>query len=79
MADIMNGRYALADLCSGLTVLSLEGGELNMFGSYTMIRTIQKDFYSQIQDEPTELKVENHIMAQKQVIIQVFVMMYYGI
>ena len=64
MADIMNGRYALADPSSGLTVLSFEGGELNMFGSCTRIRTTQRDFYPQIQDEPTELKVENHIMAQ---------------
>lgn len=39
MADIMNGRYALADPSSGLTVLSLDGGELNMFGSCTRIRT----------------------------------------
>lgn len=64
MADIMNGRYALADPSSGLTVLSLEGGELNMFGSCTRIRTTQREFYPQIQDEPTELKVENHIAAQ---------------
>ena len=35
-----------------------------MFGSCTRIRTTQRDFYPQIQDEPTELKVENHIMAQ---------------
>ncbi len=64
MADIMSGRYALADPSSGLTVASLDGGELNMFGSCTRIRTTQRDFYPQIQDEPTELKVENHIMAQ---------------
>ena len=33
MADIINGRYALADPNSGVTVFSLEGGEINMFGS----------------------------------------------
>lgn len=35
-----------------------------MFGSCTRIRTTQREFYPQIQDEPTELKVENHIAAQ---------------
>ncbi|MDE7416483.1 MAG: hypothetical protein K2N44_09310, partial [Lachnospiraceae bacterium] len=34
-------------------MLSLEGGELNMFGSYTMIRTTQRDCYPLIHDEPT--------------------------
>lgn len=42
MTNIVNGRYALADPSSGLTMLSLEGGELNMFGSCTRIRTTHK-------------------------------------
>ena len=59
MANIVNGRYALADPSSGLTMLSLEGGELNMFGSYTRIRTTHKESYPVIDDEPTELAVKN--------------------
>lgn len=59
MADIINGRYALADPYSGLTVFSLEGGELNMFGSCTRIRTSQREAYPAIDDAPTELKVES--------------------
>lgn len=59
MADIINGRYALADPYSGLTVFSLDGGELNMFGSCTKIRTSQIETYPAIDDAPTELKTEN--------------------
>lgn len=57
MADIINGRYALADPYSGLTVFSLEGGELNMFGSCTKIRTSQIEVYPAIDDAPTELEM----------------------
>ena len=57
MADVMNGRFALADPSSGLTALSLEGGELNMFGKCTRIRTTQRDSFPVIDDAPTELKV----------------------
>ncbi|MDE6056126.1 MAG: hypothetical protein K2G55_20755 [Lachnospiraceae bacterium] len=57
MTDVMNGRLVLADPSSGLTALSLEGGELNMFGKYTRIRTTQRDSFSVINDAPTELKV----------------------
>ena len=64
MAEIYNGRYALADPSSGLTVFSMEGGELNMFGSCTKIKTTQRDSYPIIQDEPTMLKVENNIKEQ---------------
>lgn len=64
MANIVNGRYALADPSSGLTMLSLEGGELNMFGSYTRIRTTHKESYPVIHDEPTELAVKNNIIGQ---------------
>lgn len=64
MANIVNGRYALADPSSGLTMLSLEGGELNMFGSYTRIRTTHKESYPVIHDEPTELAVKNSIIGQ---------------
>ncbi len=64
MANIVNGRYALADPSSGLTMLSLEGGELNMFGSYTRIRTTHKESYPVIDDEPTELAVKNNVIGQ---------------
>ena len=39
MAEIYNGKYALADPSSGLTAFSMEGGEINMFGSCTKIKT----------------------------------------
>ena len=58
MADIMNGRYALADPGSGVTVISLEGGELDMFGDYTLVRTTQRDSYPPINDAPVELEME---------------------
>ncbi len=58
MADIINGRYALADPNSGVTVFSLEGGEINMFGSYTQIKTTQRESYPDIHDEPVALKIE---------------------
>lgn len=56
MAGIYNGRYALADPGSGLTVVSLEDGELNMFGSCTRIRTTQWESYPEIADEPAVLQ-----------------------
>lgn len=58
MADIMNGRYALADPGSGVTVISLEGGELDMFGDYTLVRTTQRDSYPPINDAPVEPEME---------------------
>lgn len=66
MADVMNGRFALADPSSGLTALSLEGGELNMFGKCTRIRTTQRDSFPVIDDAPTELKVveESNSLSQ---------------
>ncbi len=64
MTNIVNGRYALADPSSGLTMLSLEGGELNMFGSCTRIRTTHKESYPVIHDEPTELAIKNNVIGQ---------------
>lgn len=45
----------MADPGSGLTVVSLEDGELNMFGSCTRIRTTQWESYPEIEDEPMVL------------------------
>lgn len=64
MAEIYNGRYALADPSSGLTAFSMEGGEINMFGRCTKIRTTQRESYPKIDDEPKMLKVENNIMEK---------------
>ena len=55
MAEIYNGRYALADPSSGLTAFSMECGEINMFGSYTKIRTTERINYLPIADEPIEM------------------------
>lgn len=58
MANKENGRYALAEPGSGLTVFSMEGGEFNLFGSsYTAIEVTEKKKYGKINDEPTSLEV----------------------
>lgn len=61
MANIMNGRYVLADPSSGLTVFSLDGGKLNMFGHCTKIKAAHCTSYPQIDDEPVELVAKNSI------------------
>ncbi len=61
MANIMNGRYVLAEPSSGLTVFSLDGGELNMFGSCTKIKATHCTSYPQIDDEPVELATKSSI------------------
>ncbi len=64
MAEIYNGRYALADPGSGLTVVSMENGELNMFGSCTRIRTTQWESYPVIEDEPAVLQAGDCIQEK---------------
>lgn len=61
MAGIYNGRYALIAPGSGLTVVSLEDGELNMFGSCTRISTTQWESYPEIEDEPSVLHAGDSI------------------
>ncbi len=61
MAEIHSGRYALAVPGSGLTVVSMEGGAVNMFGSCTRIKTAQRESYPAIDDEPAVLQAEDSI------------------
>lgn len=52
MSDIASGRYSLADPGCGLTVLSMEGGEITLFGSCVKITTTGQDSYDTIEDAP---------------------------
>ncbi len=52
MRDIVRGRYPLAEPGCGLTVLSMEGGEITLFGSCVKIKTTGKDSYDTIEDAP---------------------------
>lgn len=54
-----NGKYSLVEPGSGVTVFSMEGGEINLFGSYTNIITTGVDTYPPINDSLTSKKTEN--------------------
>lgn len=56
---IKNGKYSLVEPGSGVTVFSVEGGEINLFGSYTNIITTGVDTYPPINDSLTSKKVED--------------------
>ncbi len=43
MSEFMKQRYPLAEPGCGLTVLSMEGGEITLFGSCVKIKTTGKD------------------------------------
>ena len=64
MPGIMNGRYALAEPGSGLTVLSMDGGEIGLFGSYTSITMTESDSFSDIGDFLVEKAVEQPAVSQ---------------
>ena len=54
-----NGKYSLVEPGSGVTVFSMEGGEINLFGSYTNIITTGIDTYPPINDSLTSKKTED--------------------
>lgn len=54
-----NGKYSLVEPGSGVTVFSMEGGEINLFGSYTNIITTGVDTYLPINDSLTSKKIED--------------------
>ena len=58
MSDFMKKRYTLAEPGCGITVLSMEGSEINLFGSHTAIKTSAEDFFEPIQDFLHEKFVE---------------------
>ena len=66
MASIVKGKYGLVEPGYGITGISMEGGEINLFGNnYTMIKTSAIDSFPQVKDinleskEPGEEKEEN--------------------
>ncbi|MDE6904959.1 MAG: hypothetical protein K2P76_08530 [Lachnospiraceae bacterium] len=66
MASIVKGKYGLVGSGYGITGISMEGGEINLFGNnYTMIKTSAIDSFPQVKDinleskEPVEEKEEN--------------------
>ena len=66
MASIVKGKYGLVEPGYGITGISMEGGEMNLFGNnYTMIKTSAIDSFPQVKDinleskEPVEEKEEN--------------------
>lgn len=64
MSDFMCGRYAMTEPGGGLTVLSMDGGEIDLFGAYTSIKTTATDFFSDIGDSLTEKAVEHTAVIQ---------------
>lgn len=59
MADTGKGTYSAVEPGSGITALSMEGGELNLFGStYTALELSDTRSYPKIQDAPTALPVD---------------------
>lgn len=59
MANIVNGRYGLIEPGDGITVLCMSGGEINLFGNYTKIKTKICDSFSVIKDVLSEKMVED--------------------
>ena len=58
MSDIFKKTYTVAEPGCGLTVFSMEGSEINLFGSYTLISTSAEDFFEPIKDFLHEKFVE---------------------
>ncbi len=58
MSDFMKKKYTLAEPGCGITVFSMEGSEVNLFGSRTMIKTSEEDIFEPIQDFLYEKFVE---------------------
>ncbi len=59
-----NSKFILAEPGDGRTVLSMDGGEFNLFGKYTAIKTTAVDTYDKINDFLAEKKVENPVTYQ---------------
>lgn len=59
MCVVKSGKYSLVEPGSGVTVFSMEGGQINLFGSYTNIITTGVDTYPPIDDNLTSKKVED--------------------
>ena len=58
MSDFMKKKYTLAESGCGITVFRMEGSEVNLFGSRTMIKTSEEDIFEPIQDFLYEKFVE---------------------
>ena len=58
MSDIFRKTYTVAEPGCGLTVLSMEGGEIHLFGSHMVIKTSAEDFFEPIKDFLHEKLVE---------------------
>lgn len=58
MSDIVKRKYTLAEPGSGLMVLSMDGGEINLFGGHTVIEASEFDFYDPVKDFLIEKLVE---------------------
>ena len=58
MPDFIKKKYALAEPGNGVTMFNMEGGEINLFGSHTIIKSSEFDFYSPIEDFLTQKLVE---------------------
>lgn len=54
-----NGNFIFAEPGDGRTVLSMDGGEFNLFGKYTAIKTTAVDTFNKINDFMIEKKVED--------------------
>lgn len=66
MANIVNGKYGLIEPGDGITAISMEGGEINLFGnSCTLIKMSAIDLFPQVKDinlkskDPVEEKEED--------------------
>ena len=58
MSEIFKKTYTVAEPGCGLTVFSMEGSEINLFGSRTVIKTSGEDFFEPIKDFLHEKLVE---------------------
>ncbi len=58
MSEIFKKTYTVAEPGCGLTVFSMEGSEINLFGSCTVIKTSGEDFFEPIKDFLHEKLVE---------------------
>ncbi|MCM1259106.1 MAG: hypothetical protein NC307_14820 [Roseburia sp.] len=58
MSGIFKKTYTVAEPRCGLTVFSMKGSEINLFGSHTVIKTSAEDFFEPIKDFLHEKFVE---------------------
>lgn len=57
MANIVNGKYGLIKPGDGITAISMEGGEINLFGNhFTMIKVSGTGLFPQVKDINLESK-----------------------